>query len=315
MITKRKNRYTNHLKCFYEETDVKKLAYNDVNIADTVVALGKFEGLHKGHMLLINKVLQLSHEAGKQSVVFSIDMPGTKRIYTIPERDRLLEELGIDWNVTCEFTKKFAAMKPETFIKDVLVERLHPEYVVVGNDFRFGKNRQGDVTMLQEYGTRYGFEVLAFEKLREQGTIISSSYIREQIEQGAVDVVREYMGRPYSISGLVQYGKQLGATIGFPTANLIPTEEKLLVPNGVYETRVTVNNQHYRGVTNVGDNPTVDADHKIKVETNILDFNENLYGTCLKIEFLRQIRKEIKFDSIEALKNQIKSDILEVAHQ
>lgn len=265
MITKRKNRYTNHLKCFYEETDVKKLAYNDVNIADTVVALGKFEGLHKGHMLLINKVLQLSHEAGKQSVVFSIDMPGTKRIYTIPERDRLLEELGIDWNVTCEFTKKFAAMKPETFIKDVLVERLHPEYVVVGNDFRFGKNRQGDVTMLQEYGTRYGFEVLAFEKLREQGTIISSSYIREQIEQGAVDVVREYMGRPYSISGIVQYGKQLGATIGFPTANLIPTEEKLLVPNGVYETRVTVNNQHYRGVTNVGDNPTVDADHKIKV--------------------------------------------------
>ena len=130
---------------------MKKLAYNDVNIADTVVALGKFEGLHKGHMLLINKVLQLSHEAGKQSVVFSIDMPGTKRIYTIPERDRLLEELGIDWNVTCEFTKKFAAMKPETFIKDVLVERLHPEYVVVGNDFRFGKNRQGDVTMLQEY--------------------------------------------------------------------------------------------------------------------------------------------------------------------
>ena len=153
------------------------------------------------------------------------------------------------------------------------------------------------------------------QRLREQGTIISSSYIREQIEQGAVDVVREYMGRPYSISGIVQYGKQLGATIGFPTANLIPTEEKLLVPNGVYETRVTVNNQHYRGVTNVGDNPTVDADHKIKVETNILDFNENLYGTCLKIEFLRQIRKEIKFDSIEALKNQIKSDILEVAHQ
>ena len=96
---------------------------------------------------------------------------------------------------------------------------------------------------------------------------------------------------------------------------MIPTEEKLLVPNGVYETHVTVNNQHYRGVTNVGDNPTVDADHKIKVETNILDFNENLYGTCLKIEFLRQIRKEIKFDSIEALKNQIKSDILEVAHQ
>lgn len=294
---------------------MKKLAYNDVNIADTVVALGKFEGLHKGHMLLINKVLQLSHETGKQSVVFSIDMPGTKRIYTIPERDRLLEEFGIDWNVTCEFTNKFASMRPEAFIKDVLVERLHPEYVVVGNDFRFGRNRQGDVALLQEYGTLYGYEVLAFEKLREKGTVISSSYIRELIEQGQMDTVREYMGRPYSISGIVQYGKQLGATIGFPTANLIPTEEKLLVPNGVYETGLMIANKRYHGITNVGDNPTVDDDHKIKVETHVLDYDGNLYGTYLKIEFLRQIRKEIKFDSIEALKNQIKSDILEIAHQ
>lgn len=294
---------------------MKKLAYNDVNIADTVVALGKFEGLHKGHMLLINKVLQLSHETGKQSVVFSIDMPGTKRIYTIPERNRILEEIGIDFNITCEFTKKFASMKPEAFVKDVLVERLHPEYVVVGNDFRFGKNRQGDVALLEELGNRYGYEVLAFEKLREQGTVISSSYIREQIEQGNVDLIQEYMGRPYSIAGIVQYGKQLGATIGFPTANLIPDEEKLLVPNGVYETSLILDNLRYRGITNVGDNPTVDDDHKIKVETNILNYNGNLYGKYLKIEFIRQIRKEIKFDSIEALKNQIKSDILEVAHQ
>lgn len=295
--------------------NVKKLAYNDVNIADTVVALGKFEGLHKGHMLLINKVLQLSHETGKQSVVFSIDMPGTKRIYTIPERNRILEEIGIDFNITCEFTRKFASMKPEAFVKDVLVERLHPEYVVVGNDFRFGKNRQGDVALLEELGNRYGYEVLAFEKLREQGTVISSSYIREQIEQGNVDLIQEYMGRPYSIAGIVQYGKQLGTTIGFPTANLIPDEEKLLVPNGVYETSLILDNLRYRGITNVGDNPTVDEDHKIKVETNILDYNGNLYGKYLKIEFIRQIRKEIKFDSIEALKNQIKSDILEVAHQ
>ena len=294
---------------------MKKLAYNDVNIADTVVALGKFEGLHKGHMLLINKVLQLSHETGKQSVVFSIDMPGTKRIYTIPERNRILEEIGIDFNITCEFTRKFASMKPEAFVKDVLVERLHPEYVVVGNDFRFGKNRQGDVALLEELGNRYGYEVLAFEKLREQGTVISSSYIREQIEQGNVDLIQEYMGRPYSIAGIVQYGKQLGTTIGFPTANLIPDEEKLLVPNGVYETSLILDNLRYRGITNVGDNPTVDEDHKIKVETNILDYNGNLYGKYLKIEFIRQIRKEIKFDSIEALKNQIKSDILEVAHQ
>lgn len=294
---------------------MKKLSYNDVNISDTVVALGKFEGLHKGHMLLIHKVLQLSHETGKQSVVFSIDMPGTKRIYTIPERDHILEDLGIDINVTCDFTKKFVAQKPEAFIKDVLVNRLHPEYIVVGNDFRFGKNRQGDVALLKELGLKYGYEVVSYEKLKEAGTVISSSHIRDLIEQGEIAKVCDYMGRPYSVSGVVQYGKQLGATIGFPTANIIPDAEKLLVPNGVYETRLVIDNRKYRGVTNVGDNPTVDMDHKIKIETHVLDFDGNLYGKYLKIDFIRKIRKEIKFDSIEGLKNQIKSDTIEVAHQ
>ena len=257
--------------------NVKKLAYNDVNIADTVVALGKFEGLHKGHMLLINKVLQLSHETGKQSVVFSIDMPGTKRIYTIPERNRILEEIGIDFNITCEFTKKFASMKPEAFIKDVLVERLHPEYVVVGNDFRFGKNRQGDVALLEELGNRYGYEVLAFEKLREQGTVISSSYIREQIEQGNVDLIQEYMGRPYSIAGIVQYGKQLGTTIGFPTANL-HEGDNLLPAMGVYATKTVIDGKKYLSMTNIGHNPTFNHNDIITIETNIIDFEGDLYG-------------------------------------
>lgn len=294
---------------------MKKLAYNDVKITDTVVALGKFEGLHKGHMLLINKVLQLSHETGKTSVVLSIDMAGGKRIYTIPERDKLLEELGIDWNVTCAFTKKFAAMKPEVFVKELLVERLHPSYVIVGNDFRFGKNRQGDVELLQQLGEQYEFEVLAFEKQKENGTIISSSYIRELLEAGEVSLANDYLGRPYSITGIVQHGKQLGTTIGFPTANLIPEEEKLLVPNGVYETSLLLDGKRYKGVTNVGDNPTVDNDKKIKVETHVLSFDGNLYGKCLKIEFIRQIRKEIKFNTIQDLKNQIKSDTIAVAHQ
>ena len=294
---------------------MEKIAYNDANLTDTVVALGKFEGVHKGHMLLIHKVMQLAHETGKQAVMFTIDMPDTKRIYTVKERDRLFESFGIDVNITCEFSKKFASMKPETFVKDILVARLQPSYVVVGKDFCFGKNRTGNVDSLEEYGRKYGFTVVSFEKLTEGDTIISSSTIRELIMQGDVAGAAYLMGRNYSVSGIVQHGKQLGATIGFPTVNLIPESDKLLVPNGVYETCVCINGTKYKGVTNVGDNPTVDHDHKIKVETHILSFEENLYGEYLNIEFIRHIRKEMKFDSIQALKNQIKSDTIEVAHQ
>ena len=145
--------------------------------------------------------------------------------------------------------------------------------------------------------------------------VISSSYIRSEIEKGNIGAINRFLGRPYSISGIVQHGKQLGATIGFPTANLLPDPDKLLVPNGVYETCVWIDGNKYQGVTNVGDNPTVDEDHKIKIETHVLSFDGNLYGKQLKLEFIRKIRKEIKFDGIQALKNQIKSDILEVAHQ
>lgn len=294
---------------------MRKLDYKDAKLTDTIVALGKFEGLHKGHMLLIDKVLELAGSLKKQSVVFSIDMPGNKRIYTIPERDCLLAELGIDVNVTCEFSRQFAALKPDVFVKEILVEGLHPAYVIVGKDFRFGANRQGDVSLLEKLGARFGFHVIAFEKLCESGRVISSSYIRELLEEGNVSAAAIYMGRPYSIAGTVQHGKRLGSTIGFPTANIIPQKDKLLVPNGVYETSMVINGQKYKGVTNVGDNPTVDHDHKIKVETHILSFDDDLYGLPLKIEFIRKIRKEMKFDSIQALKNQIKSDTIEVAHQ
>lgn len=294
---------------------MEKISYQDANLTDTVVAIGKFEGVHKGHMLLIHKVMQLARETGKQSVVFTIDMPDVRRIYTERERDRLFEDFGIDVNITCEFSKEFASLKPERFVRDILVGRLHPSYVVVGNDFCFGRNRSGDVTALEEYGRKYGFTVVVFEKLTEGDTIISSSAIRELIQQGDVAQASKLMGRNYSISGIVQHGKQLGAAIGFPTANFIPDTEKLLVPNGVYETRVCINGRKYKGITNVGDNPTVDMDHRVKVETHILSFDENLYGKFLNIEFVRFLRKEIKFDSIQALKNQIKSDTIEVAHQ
>lgn len=315
MIMMHMKNYTNHSRCFCEETKLKKLAYkDDINLTDTVVALGKFEGLHKGHMLLLHKVLQISHEEGKESVVVSIDKPETKRICTIAERDEIFEKIGIDYNITCEFNKKFASIKPEAFIMD-FVNRLHPSCVIVGKDFRFGKNRQGDVSLLTSFGNQYGFSVIAYEKLQEDHVVISSSYIRTLLDEGNVSKADRFLGRPYSIEGIVQHGKQLGRTIGFPTANLIPQPDKYMVQNGVYATEVVIDGTVYKGVTNVGENPTVDTDHKIKVETNVLSLDENLYGKYIKVNFLQQIRKEMKFDSIQDLKNQIKSDTIEIMHQ
>lgn len=294
---------------------MKKLVYKDANLTDTVVALGKFEGLHLGHMLLVDEVKRLAEQESLTSVICTIDAEGRKRVLTVPERDELLGNLGIDINVTCPFTASFASMTPEQFISDILVKFLHPGYVVVGEDFRFGCNRSGDVSTLKKLGDKYGFQVIAYPKLKERGQVISSSRIRTCIEEGRVEDANRMMGRPYAIRGTVLHGKKLGRTIGFPTANLIADDSKLLPLHGVYETQVIVDGSSYRGITNVGGNPTVECGNQIKIETNLLNFEKNIYNQGIQVNFLRFLRQEIKFDSIDDLKNQIKEDKIAIMHQ
>lgn len=291
------------------------IAYDKVKLDKTAVALGKFQGLHRGHMMLIEKIVSLAQNEQLTSVVFTININSDRVINLPEERFAILDAIGVDVNVECEFSTEFAGMSPETFVKDILVDNLNVSYVVVGSDFRFGCNRMGNVDMLKKFGEKYGFSVIAFDKRCVNDIIISSSLIRELVESGRVEEVEKYMGRPYSVTGEVSYGKQLGRKIGFPTINIIPEPKKIIPPMGVYETEVLIDDIIYRGITNVGNNPTVENTDKIVVETNILDYDKELYGRHIKVNFKRFIREERKFNTIEELKHQMRIDKMSIMHQ
>ncbi len=296
----------------------KLTAYNEndnLKTKNTVVALGKFEGLHRGHMLLLEEIVRISRKEKLTSVVLTVNVPSDKVINVPRERFMILENIGVDIACECEFTPEFAAMTPEEFVEEILVSCLEARYIVVGKDFRFGCKRTGNVDILFELGSRFGFEVIAFDKLSIDGNIISSSLIKELISEGCMEQVLSLMGRPYSISGKVVHGKMLGRQIGFPTINIIPDNMKLLPPSGVYLSHVSIDNRIYKGITNIGSNPTVNSDSNIRVETNIIDYSGDLYGQDLTVSLDKFLRGEIKFDSIAGLKAQLEKDKQTAMHQ
>lgn len=294
---------------------MKTIAYDEIKLDNSVVCLGKFQGLHRGHMLLIKKTLGLAEEENINSVIFTINMNNIKRIYTDSEREEILSDMGFSYNVTCEFSEEFAKLTPRQFVEEILVKKLGVRYVVVGTDFRFGCERKGDVDLLAVLGQEYGFRVIAINKLSVDGTVVSSSYIRELIEDGVMHTVKDYMGRPYSITGIVSKGKQLGRQIGFPTVNLYPDEQKLIPLHGVYASHIYIDGVKYQGITNIGSNPTVNDSDKIFVETHILDFKEDLYDKKITVFLDFFVRPEAKFNNIDELKKQISCDKEFVMHQ
>jgi len=292
-----------------------RITYEDTKLNNTAVALGKFEGLHKGHMLLVNCVCQKSKELGLKGVVFTINMSQDKVINLPCERRDILEKSGIDVEVSCDFTPEFGSMSPKEFVEDILVKKLGAKLVVVGTDFRFGNKRAGDVAMLKSFGKDYGFEVIAFDKLMEEEDVISSTLIREMIEIGNVKKASNLMGRDYFVSGKVMKGRQLGRTIGFPTINIIPDNSKLIPAFGAYCTEVLVDNVFYKGITNVGVNPTIDADNNMTIETYLLDFDNDIYDKKVVVFFKDYIRGEKRFNNIEELKVQLACDKAFAMHQ
>lgn len=296
----------------------KLTAYNEndnFKTENTVVALGKFEGLHRGHMLLLEEIVRISRKEKLTSVVLTVNVPSDKVINVPLERFMILENTGVDIACECEFTPEFAAMAPEKFVEEILVSCLGARYIVVGKDFRFGCKRTGNVDTLVKLGSRFGFDVIAFDKLRIDGNIISSSLIKELISEGCMEQVLELMGRSYSISGKVVHGKMLGRQIGFPTVNIIPDNMKLLPPSGVYLSHVSIDNRTYKGITNIGSNPTVNSDLDIRVETHIIDYSGDLYGQDLTVSLDKFLRGEIKFDGIAELKAQLEKDKQTAMHQ
>ena len=219
-----------------------------------------------------------------------------------------MEEYGLDVEVEYPFTERLMNTEPEEFIKHIIIGKLNAKYVVVGTDYRFGKNRLGNVDMLIEKGPEYGFETIVVEKEKYQEREISSTYVREELKLGHMETANMLLGRPYSIYGIVAKGNQLGRTIDIPTVNIYPSESKLLPPNGVYASVTEFDGKKYYGVTNVGTKPTVSDDFEISVETNIFDFDRDIYGKSINVSLMHFLRPEMKFESIEALQKQMKSD-------
>jgi len=276
----------------------------------TVVTLGKFDSLHLGHRELITRVLAMAGErelgSFPRSVVFRLSSASVS-LLTEEERRQMLEEMGVHTLIECPFVPEIIQMEPETFVRNVLVDRLRAVHLVVGEDFRFGYRRRGDAAMLVKMGRELGFTVDVVPKVALDGEPVSSTRIREALQEGRMAEVNRLLGYTYFVTGRIIHGRQVGRTIGFPTTNLIPGRGKLLPPNGVYAARVTVDGEVFAGITNIGTKPTVDG-HFVGVETYLYDCSEDLYGECQKVELLDFERAERKFPSVEALREQILAD-------
>lgn len=280
----------------------------------SAITLGKFDGIHKGHQKLMKMILA-KKEQGLKSVVFTFgQMPGTffygkgRTILTSKERQLHLERMGIDYMIECPFVPEVIQMEPEKFIEDVLVNQLHVKYIAVGPDFRFGYNRKGSVGVLKKMASVYGYEVEVFDKECLEDKVISSTYVRHMLEIGEMETVQRLLGYPYYVSGTVVHGHAIGRKIGIPTINLIPDDDKMLPPNGVYLTKTVWEENQIFGITNVGCKPTISGEEAKGIETHLYDFDGDLYDKELTVEFYAYHRPERRFESLEDLKSQLARD-------
>ncbi|MCR5800168.1 MAG: bifunctional riboflavin kinase/FAD synthetase [Lachnospiraceae bacterium] len=280
------------------------------------VAIGKFDGIHRGHRRLIDDIIDRK-DKGLKSAVFTFDPSPAmffgdgsyKGLTTVIEKRRILEKLGVDVLVEYPLNRESAATAPEEFVQEILLKQMHTSVLVCGPDLTFGGKGLGNVDLLRKLSVQQGFELRVHEKVRLDGQEISSSYVRQELSEGHMENVAELIGAPYSVTGTVMQGRRIGRTIGRPTVNIIPEEDKMLPPFGVYSAEISYKGEHYRGITNIGVKPTVTDENKITVETFILDFDRDIYGEEIIVNLMHFIRPERRFDSVEKLKEQIAKDM------
>jgi len=280
----------------------------------TVVAIGKFDGDHIGHQKLFSVMRDIKANEGLQSAALTFAFFDSPQISTILEKRERLEVENLDYLIEYPFTDAVRTMEAEDFLKDILIGRLNMKHIVAGPDCSFGHNRRGNVQLLQKYALEYGYKVTIIDKIMYQDQIISSSLIRDLINEGNVSQVTDLMGQPYSIKGTVSVGNKKGAKeLGFPTVNIMITDEKIFPKIGVYATEVILPDKRVlKGVTNIGTNPTILDDkfkHALRCETHILDFDENLYDKTITVRFKDHLRDERRFASVDELKKQLIKDV------
>ena len=282
-----------------------------------VLALGNFDGLHRGHVKILDRVKRRAAERTATSVVMTFD-PHPPRVVrpdkappllmTKAQRLEALEQTGVQGTAVVRFTPELSQWDPETFVRRVLVDWLRVAEVWVGANFLFGHERTGNFTTLRSLGARFGFRAEKIDPVRYKEFVVSSTRIRRLVSEGRVDEAGALLGRQYSIDGVVVEGSRRGHDLGFPTANLL-TENELIPPNGVYASTVTLDGVIYPSITNVGLRPTFGDVSVPVVETHLLGFERSLYGTRLRLGFVQRIRDERAFDGPDALRAQIQTDI------
>ncbi len=288
------------------------------NIKSTMLALGNFDGVHKGHQELIRRAVKSAKMAGLKSGVFTFanhpknviaGKPLVKNILYPEDKAELIRSMGVDYLFSLEFTSEIRRMTPQCFIEDLLIQKLKLKEAYCGFNYRFGYRGNGNPENLMHAGLKAGFGIHVLEPFYIDENLVSSSFIRELISDGKVEQCEKYLGRKYYTKGEVVKGNQIGRTIGFPTSNILIDESMVTPAHGVYVTCCTYNGVAHKSVTNVGIKPTVGKNEKT-IETHIFDFDKELYGKEIRIEFLERIRAELKFDNFEELKAQIQKDCL-----
>ena len=283
---------------------------------ETAVAIGKFDGVHLGHRRLLDEVLQ-AKKRGLAACVFTFDPPpsvlfgGDAHVLTTnEEKHRIFERMGVDFLVEFPMTLETAAIPPSTFIVDYLVGQLNTKFIVAGTDISFGRRGEGNAELLKAMAAEYDYDFKLIDKVKNaDGEEISSSLVRECIAIGNMEKAESLLGSPYSVTGTVVKGNHIGHTLGFPTINIYPDENKLLPPFGVYAGKTEVKEKVYRSISNVGCKPTVGGEVRPSVETYLYGFDGDLYGEEATVELSAFRRPETKFESLEALKAQLQRDI------
>jgi len=281
-----------------------------------VLALGNFDGVHRGHRKILERVRRVASERGSAAIVMTFD-PHPPRVVrpdkappllmTTAQRLEAIAAAGVQGAAIVRFTSEMSRWEPETFVRTVLVDWLRVGEVWVGANFLFGHDRTGNFSLLRVLGGRYGFKAEKIDPVRYKDFVVSSTRIRRLVSEGRVDEAGALLGHQYYLDGTVAQGDRRGATIGFPTANLC-TDNELLPPHGVYATTATTMGVVRPSVTNIGVRPTVDQSGRVTIETHIFDFNQDLYGTPLRVGFVQRLRDERPFDSLAALREQIATD-------
>lgn len=283
----------------------------------TFVTIGTFDGVHFGHQRILEKLVSDAKNAGKKSILLTFfphprmvlqKDSSLELINTIEERKNLLAKTGLDYLIIHPFSKEFSRLTALAFVRDILVNQFNVSKLCIGYDHHFGKNREGNITQLQEYSKLYDFDIEEIPAQDIDDVSVSSTKIRKALAEGNVKTANTYLGYPFMLNGNVVNGKQLGGKIGFPTANIDVEEAYKLIPKtGVYVIRSTIKDEIIYGMMNIGKRPTVDGKHQT-IEVHFFDFNQDLYEQSLTVELLYFLRDEHKFDSVEHLISQLQKD-------